>query len=414
MDPGRWERVKAVYHSALDRDPGERAAFIEHACRDDREILREVESLLAEASGDSFLERPAWQEAGSKDGLSGPRESAGRHPFLWVVWLVLLGLTAAFGYAAWKLPRDVPAFGWTEERREGVWQVTRVDPAGPAAGELQPGDILLSLNDDTNLARSGTAPYRGLLDFGAIPHRWSLDIGASYRIQVMRAGAAQEYVLHMGRRRPDLAVRLSYFLIAFTWCAIGLFIGFARPQDALARLAFAAATLTGFVFLQVFNLRALVALQPLHVVLGYHFFYRFPGNPPRARGWRMLLWLLYLGTAGAAPYLVYRKWLMFERGPRAVALLQAIPLGHLLEWLVTVTAVMALLGAVVVAIHKYRVLTDTDQCRRFRWVALGGIVGLAPPALEVAAEFARQDSGVATWLLPGSAWVWFNCADKRL
>jgi serine/threonine protein kinase len=63
MDAARWERVKAVYNSALDREPGERAAFLEHACRDDSEVLQEVESLLAHASDDSFLERPACQAA---------------------------------------------------------------------------------------------------------------------------------------------------------------------------------------------------------------------------------------------------------------------------------------------------------------------------------------------------------------
>ena len=155
MDPDRWERVKAVYHSALDQDPGERAAFLEHACQDDREILREVESLLGQASGDSFLERPAWQAAEPRGDESGPSNPPGgyehpagpraedtltpRHPFLWVVWVVLAGLIAAFGYAAWKMPRDISAFGWWEARRGVVWQVTGVDPAGPAAGKLQPG-----------------------------------------------------------------------------------------------------------------------------------------------------------------------------------------------------------------------------------------------------------------------------------
>src|SRR5271165_913597 len=103
MDPDRWERVKAVYHLALDRDPSELAAFLEHACRDDQEVLREVESLLAQPNGDSFLERPAWQSTESTGGEFGPGETVAaheqlagvqvkatpvrRHPFLWVVWL---------------------------------------------------------------------------------------------------------------------------------------------------------------------------------------------------------------------------------------------------------------------------------------------------------------------------------------
>jgi eukaryotic-like serine/threonine-protein kinase len=46
MEPARWERVKTLFHSALDRPPGERDAFLERACPDDPELLREVESLL--------------------------------------------------------------------------------------------------------------------------------------------------------------------------------------------------------------------------------------------------------------------------------------------------------------------------------------------------------------------------------
>ena len=410
MDPERWERVKAVYHSALDRDPRERAAFLEHACRDDQEVLREVEALLAQPNGDSFLERPAWQSTEATGGEFGPGETVAahqhlagvqvkntpvrRHPFLWVVWLVLAGLIAAFGYAAWKMPRDVAVFEWSEARRGGYWRVTGVSPAGPAAGKLQPGDILLGLNDDADIARTGTTPYRLFLH-----------IGEGYRIRVRRGNATLEYALQTGRARPDPG-RLFYFLLGLGWCAIGLFIGFARPQDASARLAFAAATLTGFVFLQVTNLQALYALQPLHVVLGYHFFYRFPGDPPRPRGWRTLLWVLYLGTAVSAAYLVCKKWLWFGRGPRAVTPLLAGPLSGPLEQLLWATAVMAMISAVVVAVYKYRALTDPDQRRRFHWVALGGVVGLAPPAAQVALG---NFPDVARWLL-GPAWGWFSYA----
>ncbi len=68
MEPARWERVKALFHSALDRPPGERAAFLERACPDNRELLTEVESLLAQAGDDVFLERPAGQSAEQSPG----------------------------------------------------------------------------------------------------------------------------------------------------------------------------------------------------------------------------------------------------------------------------------------------------------------------------------------------------------
>src|SRR5262245_40870097 len=46
MDSERWQRIAHVYESVVDRDPGERAAFLAEAAAGDDELLREVESLL--------------------------------------------------------------------------------------------------------------------------------------------------------------------------------------------------------------------------------------------------------------------------------------------------------------------------------------------------------------------------------
>src|SRR5712691_7181662 len=60
MSPERWRQVDRLYHSALEREPGERAAFLAEACRGDEELRREVEELLAQdSSSGNILERPA-------------------------------------------------------------------------------------------------------------------------------------------------------------------------------------------------------------------------------------------------------------------------------------------------------------------------------------------------------------------
>src|SRR5262245_34262003 len=59
-DPGRWPRVKDIFHSALGRSPQERSAFVHEACRDDTALRQEVESLLAaHADAEGFAETPA-------------------------------------------------------------------------------------------------------------------------------------------------------------------------------------------------------------------------------------------------------------------------------------------------------------------------------------------------------------------
>lgn len=59
MGPGPWDRVRQLFHDALDIPAAERAAFLQSAC-DDSRIRQEVETLLAGADDDSdLLQAPA-------------------------------------------------------------------------------------------------------------------------------------------------------------------------------------------------------------------------------------------------------------------------------------------------------------------------------------------------------------------
>ena len=46
-DAGRWARVTAVFHEALEREEPARAAYLDAACAGDGPLRAEVESLLA-------------------------------------------------------------------------------------------------------------------------------------------------------------------------------------------------------------------------------------------------------------------------------------------------------------------------------------------------------------------------------
>lgn len=57
MTSGRWSRVKEIFAACLEREPSERAAYLDQACGDVPGIREEVESLLAEhEAADSFLD----------------------------------------------------------------------------------------------------------------------------------------------------------------------------------------------------------------------------------------------------------------------------------------------------------------------------------------------------------------------
>ena len=64
MDAERARRLEELYHSALEHDAAERAAYLESACGADTELREEVESLLAhDQEAENFIEAPALEMA---------------------------------------------------------------------------------------------------------------------------------------------------------------------------------------------------------------------------------------------------------------------------------------------------------------------------------------------------------------
>ena len=64
MNPERWQQVKAIFNSAIQYQPKDRATFLIEACSGDASLLDEVESLIRshEKSG-SFIDNPAYDLA---------------------------------------------------------------------------------------------------------------------------------------------------------------------------------------------------------------------------------------------------------------------------------------------------------------------------------------------------------------
>jgi eukaryotic-like serine/threonine-protein kinase len=86
VDSERWKRIDDLLQAALERSPGERDAFLRHACIGDEALHREVRSLLASHQrAESFLENPAIEVAAlaiarqqSKDAPEGADSPVGR------------------------------------------------------------------------------------------------------------------------------------------------------------------------------------------------------------------------------------------------------------------------------------------------------------------------------------------------
>ena len=64
MNPERWQQIDQLFHSALERNGGERVAFLAQACLEDDRLRQEVESLLSfHDLATSFIEKPAGDAA---------------------------------------------------------------------------------------------------------------------------------------------------------------------------------------------------------------------------------------------------------------------------------------------------------------------------------------------------------------
>ena len=61
MTPERWQQIKALLESSLERDPLERDAFLDQACAGDPALRCEVEALIeSHTQAGDFIESPAY------------------------------------------------------------------------------------------------------------------------------------------------------------------------------------------------------------------------------------------------------------------------------------------------------------------------------------------------------------------
>jgi serine/threonine protein kinase len=61
MKPERWQQVDDLFQAALEREPEERAAFIQESCAGDESLRRQVEELIAaDGEAGSLVEAPAY------------------------------------------------------------------------------------------------------------------------------------------------------------------------------------------------------------------------------------------------------------------------------------------------------------------------------------------------------------------
>ena len=74
MTPRQWERVRVLFHAALEHPVEQRMEFLRQESGDDPLVIHEVESLLrAHDDADEFLDGAALAAVGLRNAISAPR-----------------------------------------------------------------------------------------------------------------------------------------------------------------------------------------------------------------------------------------------------------------------------------------------------------------------------------------------------
>ncbi|MEO6393910.1 MAG: protein kinase, partial [Pyrinomonadaceae bacterium] len=415
MTQDRWAAIERLCQDALDRTPAERSAFLDQACGGDLKLRAEVESLLAfETSSESFIEAPPNDIAAGvmarRDGPSfdanrvtseaassthrrvrsdQPQQRVKQPLFFWIalglgIWMLglyALGLDGIFRYGV----QDTN-LGWQSAVRNGQRFITTVDPNGPAAGALHPGDRIISFNNDLRFER---------LDPRSLTRAYPW--GGSYTGVIQRGPQEQRVNLSFRpvRNLSALPRSLAYWFIGIVFVTVGLGIGLLRPDQTVPRLASLTLMVSGFLFLRTtwtvtghfaffplwerYLLLPAVALRGLHLALAYHFYCRLPAEHRRNRFWSSLKYLLYGcftlltiaalisgASSSSGGEALLTAWFHFQSVD--MRLLNVLFIAQL----------VAFVALCAVVIRSYRLTKPGVERRRVKLMLVGSLVALVP------------------------------------
>ena len=278
-------------------------------------------------------------------------------------------------------------FGWLAAPARGELTVYRVDPGGPAAEILRPGDAIVAWNGDPRVTRVAAFYFRR-----ALPR----DPDAHYDLTIRRDGVERMVTLAAPARpdRDQQRLSVSNLLAAAAWFVVATMIALFRPELPVSRSAYVAGMAMGFFFLGNARGPAMVwlpswwrsalvlvfPLYPLHMAIGYDFYVRFPPGVSTTALWRGIRVGIYIvcGVLFAAGALIDTV-VSLTAPDRLVTVRDAlVPLDQWLRWPAMVVYPLCGLAILAVVARNYSAVQRQEDRRRLRWVLWGTVVGLLP------------------------------------
>src|SRR5438128_1633090 len=213
MKPEHWQRIKTLLQSALEREPGERPAFLAAACAGDESVRKEVESfIISHEPAGGFIEEPAFEvmaESLENNQAEVVGRTLGHYKILESIGKG--GMGEVYRARDTRLGRDVaikvlpPAFSTDADR------LRRFEQEARAASALNHPNILV-IHD---VGTENGSPYmvtellqgetlRQRLDTTTIPPRKAID----YALQIARglAAAHDRGIIHRDLKPQNLFI----------------------------------------------------------------------------------------------------------------------------------------------------------------------------------------------------------------
>lgn len=398
MDRETWRKISDIFSDYLECADTERPALLARLEQSDPEIAREVKDLLNSYSQDqAFLEPRVGAQKGveplaaaeydSSPGILAsqlrPPGTVGtrrRSPVFWLLLAANLAIAGCFWFSVSIIARHRGmggGEGWNARPTEKGWVITDVYSPGPASGILQPGDYVVSVNQERMW----------------LPRLVSVPLGKSYSVQVIRNGATRDFVLAPQEipNRRWFGGLLAYLLVSLTYFLTAIVISILQPGPMITRLAWAALVgeavtvlcmllrpYEGFLAPGSYAIfQCMQLMDGPHLALSFHFYWQVFRAGRLSRRSLVLVWFLY-GWAAIGSLYRLATMTRYSFAPvtpffwRHMTLFQRVDTFHGLFYLIAPLSVCLAVG------HSYWRAKRSDDRRRATWIVAGSLAGIVP------------------------------------
>jgi hypothetical protein len=312
----------------------------------------------------------------------------------WFFWFIIIAGLLFIGFGLFTVSmifkyHGLDKYGYTTRNGEHGVIVNSVDPSGPAAGKLLPGDRILAIDGDQRFSRVTQFFWRS-----------SYLEGSNSSIRIDRNGVEQEidisndyYPASQATTDSRWRRNIPYIPRYLVSLIVALLIGLLKPDDKRARLG-------SLAFLAISHQAVAFPLLPIRGMfspledriayfyffiqggiwfgpMAYHYSYRFLEGIPEGRLWTGLQWLLY-----SVCTILFLNRLIITTATQTSMAVQFRSGYYQVEvffsqienwyWIICLLLISAVL------VRNNHVVRQPDQRRRARLVLYGSLIAVLP------------------------------------